>query len=480
MSHFESDQERLVQEFFADHRRRVEELSADEVTWVRIRDRHRRGSRRNRWGTAAGLLTAAAALGIGAFAVWPQLAPDEDPGLAGPATTSPAQETDASPTDQPTATDPTGDPTDSATPDPTTEPTTDAPTTGPADLPSLAADAVLTDVGGSGDTLWALAGQDQCGERPDGCTLLVRSTDAGRTWTPVNVVTDLAGVGYYRLTFADASTGWVWGGEGLFVTRDGGMTFEPVPYAGTTVNAVVSDGTRLGVVTSTDCREQQGCADVRVALGTPGDTDLVADALPLVADPQARYGAVHVSLGPDAAYVGTEDPEVTAAAETKVLNGLFRVQDGAVETMATPQDCESGVRALAASPAIAGLVYAACPSGGSDTDVAVVPSELGGRTWGSPGDGHAAPYGTLHLAVTPADTLVWVSQDEMLVSADRGRTFTEPPEPLPLTSGGLGHLAVSGGAVHAVPAGAGEPGEGARFWTSEDGGLTWRQVDLLD
>jgi hypothetical protein len=48
VSHFESDSERLVEEFFAEHRRRIDELSADEVTWARIRDRHRSGRRQPR------------------------------------------------------------------------------------------------------------------------------------------------------------------------------------------------------------------------------------------------------------------------------------------------------------------------------------------------------------------------------------------------------------------------------------------------
>jgi photosystem II stability/assembly factor-like uncharacterized protein len=464
VSHFEGDSERLVEEFFAEHRRRVEELSADEVTWARIRDRHRSG-RRQRRGALVGLVAAAAAVGFGAFALWPQPAPEGEGGLAGPGpTTSATQDatTAATATDE-APTDDTG----------TDEAPTDTGAGWPV-VPPLTEEFELADVARVGDTFWAVGDQPGCGELAE-CPVLAVSQDAGATWETVSILDGLQDV--QGVVVADARTAWVWGFGGMVVTRDGGQTFDPVYVAGDGISSVAAADGRVVVVTTRDCEHQRGCLDPRVAVGTPDDTDLVADALPLLPDVEDLVGVGTVTVGPDAVYVGLQREEDVGLAFEHALTDLLRVEGGTVERMATPQDCGAGPWDLAASPTVPGLVHAFCPVEGADLAFGVATSELGGRTWGGVGEGHPVAEGRFDATATDQGTLVVAAPGALLVSTDGGRTFgatSGPSEP----AGGWHGLVADRGAVHVL--GDTEPGAAPGFWTSGDGGLTWRRVDLTD
>lgn len=440
------EDEQLVEEFFAAHRAAVQEQPADEVTWARIRDRRRSGRRGARWGTVLGLGAAAAALAVAAYVSLPSIL--ETP-PAGPTTT--LTPTDPAPTEPgPTA----------------TEPTRVVPTEVPDDL-------AVTAVSSVGDTVYALGLQEGC---PDGedCVLLVRSTDRGESWTVVAVVSGSA----FGVVFADADTGWVWGDGDLRVTRDGGRTFTEMAHAGDVVTDVVTDGVRLAVATARDCLNQQGCVDHRLAVSTIEAENLSDDTVALTDDPADRH-AVTVSMGADAVFAGLEPVETAGLAFETELTRLVRVQDGSLDVLADPMDCVASPSALLAA---AERVFVACLQVGQDgepgSDVAVIASDLGGRVWGSAGQGFPAPYGGLFLAVTNADHLVAITPDEMLASTDGGQTFTEPPVPLPYTASSVRSLTgAADGTVVAVILTA--PEDPPSYWTSTDHGQTWERIDLL-
>lgn len=354
--------------------------------------------------------------------------------------------------------------------------TAEAPTGGgtPTDVPALTGDFALTDVAQVGDTYWAVGHQPGCGEL-EACSVLVVSQDAGTSWEPVSVLDAPFDVG--GVVMADARTGWVWGFEGMLVTRDGGRTFDPVDVAGDSISAVAAGNGRIAVVTTRDCEHQRGCVDPQVAVSTPDDTDLVADAVPLLPDVEDLVGVGAVTVGPDAVYVALQREEHVGLAFEHTLTHLLRVEGGTVERMATPQDCGEGPWDLAASPTVPGLVHAFCPAEGTDLAFGVVTSELGGRTWGGRGERRPVAEGWFDAVATDSGTLLVAAPGPLLVSTDGGRTFGAASGP-PEAADGRHRLVAEEGAVHLLGSPAEDVGPG--FWTSDDGGLTWQRVDLVD
>jgi hypothetical protein len=73
------------------------------------------------------------------------------------------------------------------------------------------------------DRGWVLA------DRLDGSRVLLKTTDAGSSWTPTGPA-DLTGAS--EILFAETTDGWIVGDEGLLSTHDGGATWSPVSIAG--------------------------------------------------------------------------------------------------------------------------------------------------------------------------------------------------------------------------------------------------------
>ncbi|GAA1161145.1 hypothetical protein [Ornithinicoccus hortensis] len=447
----ERGDEQLVEEFFANRRAEVVDQPADDLTWQRIADRHRRERRTSRWTARAGLGVAAAAVAVTAYALWPQDVP-ETPNPAGPTTEQ--------------------------TPEPTAEETVGPPVTDetPTSVPGDFAITRLTDAG-QGDIF--ATGTYGSGCVYDAvCAVLIHSGDGGVTW---EVVADLVPAGIDRVEFADAEVGYGWSstGRSLAVTSDGGRSWADVPVPDDTFEHVwdvaVRDG-RVVIAGAAGCDGDGVCADAVFVQAQLGSAPTAEDVLTAPAPTPVTDLRVELT-GTETFLVGTPATG-TEGGESVVVQ---RLQSGRLESVAQPLDCADPVAFAAA--AVGDTVFLGCRTDdgtGTSSEVAVASSTTGGRTWAGAGESYAAPSSSVWLAAPDAEDLVLVTPDEALTSTDGGRTFAEPEQPLPVTSPSLGGLrAGADGAVYAwqelLPGEVSDPG----YWVSTDGGATWARAGLL-
>lgn len=499
-----------VAEFFASHRERVPELTPDELTWRRIRDEHRRRGRSARRTSAAGMAVAAAALAVGAYAVWPHLDPDpgptaqqggapqpvatEEPDAAGTTGTGPqgageeaTEETGSTLADEPEGADSTaapgpGDPLD---PGELPEPVA-AGETGPG----LPEELVLTAVSQDRQGGMTAVGSGEASD-PSRGPVLLRAPDATGPWEAVADLTPLElGVAAEGddedagattgVEFADADTGYAWAGESLHVTSDGGATWQRLPLDDLLVHDVIVRGETVHVAaTGPDCVDG-ACGGLSLLTGPAGGTELlltpVVPAEERVPEPVLRNAGEEVYLHAPA---GPQDTEATAAGA-----GSWRWQGGRAEPLALPMECGGPARALAGAPDQPGFVLTACPGEG-ETPLLVASSPLGGRTWGPASPEVMAPLqqddatamGPVHLAAADPGRVALVSGEQTRTSTDGGRSWQQAAEPLPLTSAEVADVAAlrDGTLVALAEPDAAEPGG---YWASDDGGQRWQRVEL--
>ncbi|WP_153397081.1 hypothetical protein [Ornithinicoccus halotolerans] len=495
-----------VASFFAAHRERVPELTPDELTWRRIRDEHRRRGRSARRTSAAGLTVAAAALAVGAYAVWPHLNPDPTPtaqqGGAPPVATEEAEESAsmlADPSEEAGTTAAPG-PTEPLDPGELPEPVA-AGEAGPAPLAELVVTAVSQDRQG-GMTAVGSGGEASPGSSGP---VLLRAPDATGPWEAVADLGPLraaegpaAGVdeqdtegaegarpaedaaAVTGVEFADADTGYAWGGEALHVTTDGGSTWQRLPLVDLLVHDVLVRGDTVHVAaTGTDCTDG-GCGGLSLLTGPAGGVELVLTPVlsteEQVPDPVLRAAGDEVYLHAPA------DPP--GGAEPASESGSWRWQGGRAEPLALPMECGGPAQALAGAPDQSGFVLTACPGAG-EVPLLVVSSQLGGRTWGAASPEVMAPLqqddgqppGPVHLAAAGSGRVALLTGEQSRTSSDGGRTWQQAAEPLPLPSGEVADVAAlrDGTLVALARPDAAEPGG---YWASDDGGQRWQRVEL--
>lgn len=448
----ERDDERRVEEFFAARRTEVIDQPADDLTWQRVVDRHRRQSRSSRWGMRAGAVAAAAAVAVGAYVVWPQGVPET------PLPSGPTIENTPTPTaDEPGTDDPGTD-----------EPTGQTPETVPTDF-------AVTRLSDAGDGhLFATGGYGAGCTHDAVCAALLDSADGGTTWTPV---ADLVPFGIDRAEFADEQVGYGWSsvGAGLALTTDGGQGWTQAPLPVERIFDVAVREQRVVIAGGAGCGDG-GCTEIVVAQTQAGSMPTEEDLVQQEAD-----GAVtDLRLELTGSETFVVETGATGTAEEGAV-AVQRVQSGRFESVAQPLDC--GAPMAFAAAAEGDQVFLACRAtagGGSSNDVAVVSSSTGGRTWGGAGQGYAAPSAPVLLVAPDPDHLVLVTSEESLASTDGGRTFAEPVTPLPLTSAAVGGLtSAAGGLVYAWSDPDAAPAADPGYWVSSDRGQSWARVDQL-
>ena len=368
-----------VASYFAQQRAEVHDLPTDDLRWQRITTAATSGQRRSSWGR--GLVAAAAAAALAGTMVWVAGRP--------PSGHTPAASGSGQVASSNSATGDKGMPTDPVDP-----PATSAP--GPTDGPFTLAGFTVGSLSNSGSgRVWAL-GQGACSE--DGCTGLAASSDNGVTWRPVGVVpapltaataSDLRSNSYAvtvsDVRFADASTGWAFGGA-LLRTNDGGKNWQPMAHEGDVI-AVETNGKDVVVVTRVGDKAKVW----RVAASATELTsaDLIGE-LTRPASVAAPANVVSAQIAWTLSSTGEWSAVVSAAFDGKAPAPLAASSAG-VYNSPLPGGCADGFAAIAAASAgdraLGGVCRKPIPAGASDgtsNDPVVYTSWQSmdaGRTW---------------------------------------------------------------------------------------------------
>ncbi len=455
-----------VDEFFARQRADVPTLVADELHWQRVlrRDRRSRGRRWMRY--AAGAAAAVLAGTVG----WQVVGPGASPGPE----TSPVTITTAQPSpDRSPATQRSTPPSVTSTP--------------PAAVPVPASFRVQSVSTAADRTLFAL-GTVTC---PGGalCPALGASGDDGVTWRQVHVFTGIGvlppgqagrpgGTGVLsQVRFANASVGWVYGGD-ILRTTDGGATWQDYPHAGGDVIDLATDGKDV-VLTTADRCSRGTCSGTLRVLRAPitarSATDIAGSlgrSLTITAAPVSWHRG-HAYVSP-----ATIPPAGVAAAGPLVLraDGLHA---------AGPASCGHGQGPTQlVAPAAGTTLFAVCPTSGAAGHLgyAVHASSDAGATWRLVSSDALVLVnaGTVTLAAADAGTLLAVSgggpdlHGSMALSVTGGERWQSPRTAPPLPNRGWAWVGAPGGPTfYAVAA---DPSSG--YWKSTNRGETWAPITV--
>jgi hypothetical protein len=333
-------------------------------------------------------------------------------------------------------------------------------------------------------------GSSSCGSAGR-CPVLIRSTDNGRTWHPIssfksNVLPTRptfdgavqAAQVLSQVRFANASVGWVFGGDVQYTT-DGGKTFRPYDHVGELVTDVETDGSQV-IVTSADGCANTGCSGARHV---------------------ARAG---ISAGGATAEVGT----VAAAGQLADLRVVFdakqpylvprwtstsssgfhplRITSGGLEPLGKlGGTCVPNERDVIATADPHGGLFAFCANPGAamgSIGMAVFSSNNQGSSWGAvssdalimvnSGPRSFAAASSKDVLAASAGNLD--THGSLQVSHDGGKSWRSPGTPPPMPTYGWAWVGAPGGktfyavSADAVPA----------YWQSDDSGETWTKVDL--
>lgn len=486
--------DRIVDDFFAAHRERVRDHTADDRTWEVITSRAEvPGRSRIGW-----FLGGAAAASVAALVLFLSQGLGQDQGAVNPAGSSadPVAVTTASPTPGPE--DPTGSDGDSASADVepddqaapvegsgTAEPTgaqepTEEETAEPEvetfELSALSPDVALREVfeptGDETDLRAAVVGYD-CGSPESFCPGLVVSEDAGRTWSPS---VDMSAEGFYGAVNAREHI-WLWSpAEGdpsapeprsaLVRSDDAGRTWTEVATRGEGVLwvegfratlVVVTEGCEGGsredclemVITDLDTADASDGRRVITVRDLPAGWRGGPGILPAYGALQATYDAVYLVL-PD--------------------GGTYRIADDSTEATFVPgSDTSADETAgciLATAPDSQDTLLVRCPG---TTDVRVSPD--GGSTW----ETVTGPAGQQATGVASNDgQRLFVSTDEGLFARDADGTdweqLLEEAFPWALLKAYANDEVRYGDFLrHQVT----DDGTPTRRWHSDDDGRTW-------
>ncbi|HSP61066.1 MAG TPA: hypothetical protein VLO09_08400 [Ornithinimicrobium sp.] len=488
--------DRLVDDFFDAHRRRVVDHPADEETWEEITVRARRGrdGSRGAWFLAGAVAASAVALavlvgqGLGGGDAQPALpaGPGQDGGAvvsSGPTQDVPADDADGDATtadgagrdgvvgDGPTADDTATEGSGEDGTDDGPQDVPDGSEQGPVTLPPAdLSDGIWmveepsSDEGGVMSAVYMTCAADETGSL---CPGLAVSEDGGGSWT---ARADLRAAGYEDAVSGRGSI-WVWSGGGpggqvpevatpLLRSDDAGRTWTPVPTRGEGVMRVEVFRSTLVVVTRGCEEDTENCLEVVVTDVedddvTEGRRRIVLDDLPATwwgapgplpqLSLQATYDAIYLLLTEEGVGYRIADGEEVATRFDRPGCGL-----------ATAPESQDGLVAWCPG---AGTVERSPDGGGSWEEV---PAPAGGGVLGvGSNDGR-------HLVVATG-TGIWVTGEDD--GWDRTLDLTSPSDTLVRAEGGTA-VRVGTGSVYLETA---DGEDAAARWTSDDDGRTWTQ-----
>jgi photosystem II stability/assembly factor-like uncharacterized protein len=239
---------------------------------------------------------------------------------------------------------------------------------------------------------WLLAAQPcPAGE----CPVLLNTTDGGRSWVRLPALPAGVGVWASGVRFADAGTGYLYSADLLYVTRDGGKTWQQQPGYADAVE--VANGTALRV--SPDSAGCQPACSYSISRAPAGDDrwQTVLPAGSLVT------GAVQLRRGGHRAFVGLLRNPAGGVDAHGVL--LTSTSDGATWTRrADPCGSRDGHEAVLTelAAAVDGSLTVQCYIRGGTGQTFLITSTDAGAHFGPP---HATPVIPLAIGAASASTL---------------------------------------------------------------------------
>jgi photosystem II stability/assembly factor-like uncharacterized protein len=326
----------------------------------------------------------------------------------------------------------------------------------------------LTFVGPYG---WALGSADCTSGAGQGgvCAAMARTTDDGATWhsmvgPPTNVpLKACAEPCVQSVRFATTSVGYVFGHDALFMTTDGGRSWQRLAGGADALESL--DGNVVRV--SSSCIP--GCPPI-VQTSAIGSTTWVRRTLPAGAP---GFGVRLVRAGSDVYLLTMGHVAGGAQSATSVL---FTSADDGATWSARGEPCPQGANdgasngerdSVAVAAAGDGSAVALCtPRGGTDSSFVAVSTDHGATFHGTAGDLGSIPGGV--VAAASARTLL-VMGDVLYRSSDGGASWRRVQHDSigPLTASWFGFESPTQGRVVEG---------GTIIWTTRDGGLTWSSV----
>lgn len=358
---------------------------------------------------------------------------------------------------------------DQTTPLPTTTPTvastTTVATTPPAPAGQLT-NVQVADLTFADNMGWALGSAD-CVNGPGRCTAMWRTSD-GRNWTSMpgaafNVpgVNGCADPCVEHIRFANDQVGYAFGQSALFLTSDGGASWQRQP--GGALQLETLDGNVIRVTSS-----HSGCpgpCDIGVEVSAIGSGSWTStESIP---NTDGVGGALLSRGGSDAYLLLTRNPASGAPNQTSTL---YRSTDDGQSWQAVGEPCpQTGqeVDSVAIAAGRGNGVSALCMTRQAPYHYRVVTSTDAGSHFAThPGE---IPLGSASLLTGDPDTVLVAAGDGMARSTDGGATW----QPVTDVTGRIGFVGFESDTVgRAVSA------DGSTIWTTRDAGLTWHAASI--
>jgi photosystem II stability/assembly factor-like uncharacterized protein len=300
---------------------------------------------------------------------------------------------------------------------------------------------ISTDVG------WAL-GNGTCLDGSDtNCPAVMHTADGGASWVstpnPPNMPVEPAcgsGPCVSHLRFANAQVGYAYGTGALFMTTDGGQTWDPKNQGGASSLEVAND-TALRVT-----GDQLQFAPVGTDTWKPATLPAKAKAT-VKGDVVRALHDAYVAAGTGGLYASTNDGRTWTEQPNPCIEGA---PDGIIDAMTVAAD-GSSVAVVCATTKTASQILRTSTNNGVSFEIA---SGLTVQNFGGP------------FAATDSNTLFRSSPGLLQRSADHGKPWT--PVAADKTKGTAAYLGFENSMV-----GRWVTGDGSTIYTTTDGGQKW-------